>query len=437
MPVLKISHGDRSAMMFEYLFNQNDTNSRVQAIGGSVSGRNAEEVEREFRENRDFHARNGSREYYHVAISFERSDLGDLSTPDGKPDYERIRDYGRDWAAETGIAKNHDYLVVVHGEKEHPHAHVVWNATGFDGRKYNHDKHDLNRLRDVNDRLARDHGIKRELDRVRDPHRPSDKFIRQAQRGGDRYSWKLDMQDRIREAARRSISEDDFRARLKERRVELRIRGEKYSFSMKDARGKQRIAREGKLGEPYKREHLQEKFREQKEQLTRDPEAYRQRLKDERTQRYSWERDLRGRISDALKTSKDHDSFKEKLAQGGVTAHQGEHGRYRFSFEDRHRLPHSEVRSEDLYRGTSDRVGIRLTENAERGDLSATATAVDLPRAAGREASGLVNALMREVENTTRDPHHARDFGGPPTREDLRYERPRRHDGHDDWQEHW
>jgi Relaxase/Mobilisation nuclease domain len=437
MPVLKISHGDRSAMMFEYLLDQNHSNNRVQAIGGSVSGRNAEEVEREFRENRDFHARHGSREYYHVAISFERSDLGDLAAPGGKPNYESIRDYGREWAAETGIAKNHDYMVVVHGEKDHPHAHVIWNATGFDGHKYNDDKQNLNLLRDVNDRLARDHGIKRELDRVRDPHRPSDRFIRQAQRGGDRYSWKLDMQDRIREAARRSLSEEDFRARLRERRVELRIRGEKYSFAMKDERGKQRTAREGKLGESYRREHLIEKFRSQNDQLTRDPDAYAQRLKEEKTHRYSWERDLRGRVGEAIKTSKDHDGFKKSLARQGVTSRQDEHGRYRFSFEDRHGLPHAEVPSENLYRGAPDRIEARLQENAGRGSVPEHLATVDLSRAAGREASGLVTKLMREVESTTRDPHHARDFGGPPTREDLRYERPRRHEGHDDWQDRW
>ena len=90
------------------------------------------------------------------------------------------------------------------------------------------------------------------------------------------------------------FSEEDFRTRLKERRVELRIRGEKYSFSMKDERGKQRIVREGRLGRPIREAHLQEKFRQQREQLLRDPEAYRLRLKEERTHRYSWERDLRG-----------------------------------------------------------------------------------------------------------------------------------------------
>ena len=436
MPVLKITHGNRSASMIDYLFREENESGRLQAVGGNVAGRDSASVEGDFRDTRSYFSESGDRQYYHVALSFERSDLGDMAGPEGKPDYERIRDYGDEWAKEAGIANNHDYVVVVHGEKEHPHAHIVWNATGFDGRKYHDDKHNLDRLRDVNDKLAREHGIKRELDRVRDPHRPSDKFIRQAQRGGDRYSWKLDMQDRIREAARRSVSEDDFRTRLKEQRVELRIRGEKYSFSMKDERGKQRIVREGRLGESYKRDHLQDKFRQQREQLFRDPEAYRLRLKDERTHRYSWERDLRGRISEAMKTSRDHDSFKEKLAQAGVTARQDEHGQYRFSFEDRHRLPHFEVRSEDLYRETPDRIANRLSENAGRGELPATA-AVDLSRAAGREASGLVNALMREVESTTRDPHHARDLGGPPTREDLRYERPRRHEGHDDWQERW
>jgi hypothetical protein len=245
------------------------------------------------------------------------------------------------------------------------------------------------------------------------------------------------MQDRIREAGRRSLSEDDFRARLKERGIELRIRGEKYSFSMKDARGKQRISREGKLGESYKREHLQQKFRDQQDQLTRDPDAYRQRLKEERTQRYSWERDLRGRITEALKTSKDHESFRNRVALEGVTTRQDEHGRYRFSFEDRHGLPHADVPSEHLYRDASGRIEARLHENAERGTLPEQAATVDLPRSAGREASGLVTKLMREVESTTRDPHGAKDRGGPPTREDLRYERPRRHEGHDDWQERW
>ena len=431
MPVLKISHGGASSKMVSYLLNQNEAGNRVQALGGSVAGRDAEAVEREFKATREQFGQQGGREYYHIALSFERHDLGDLAKPEGGPDFARIRDYGEEWAKEAGIAQKYDYLVVVHGEKGHPHAHVMWNATGQDGRKYNSDSRNIDRLRDVNDRLARNHGIQRELDRVRDPHRPSDKFIRQAERGGNRYSWKLDMQDRIREAGRRAFSEEEFKARLKERGVELRIRGEKYSYGMTDRSGKHRASREGRLGEAYQRAHLAEKFGQQKEQLRLDPEGYRRRLKEEQAGRYSWQRDLRGRIIEALRTAKHHEEFRGALERRGVAAQLGQDGLYRFSFKDQHGLAHRDVAAERLYRGVPDRISTRLQENAERGVSSS------LAQTAGREAGGLVTTLMRQVESATREHHGVRAGEGPPTREDLRQERPRHHEGHEDRTERW
>ena len=434
MPVLKISHGGESSKMISYLLNQSEAGNRVQALGGSVAGRDGEAVEREFKATREQFGQRGGREYYHVALSFERHDLGDLAKPDGTPNHAKIRDYGEAWAKEAGIAQKYDYLVVVHGEKGHPHVHVVWNATDQDGRKYNDDNHNLDRLRDVNDRLARAHGIQRELDRIRDPHRPSDKFIRQAERGGSRYSWRLDMQDRIREAGRRAFSEEEFKARLKERGVELRIRGDKYSYSMTDRGGKHRASREGRLGEGYQRAHLAEKFAQQKEQLRLDPEGYRRRLKEEQAKPYSWQRDLRGRIIEALRTSKHHEAFREALERKGVTAKLGEDGLYRFSFKDPQGLVHQDISAQRLYQGAPDRISSRLQENAERHEV---AVAASVTRAAGREAGGLVTTLMRQVESATRDPHGTRGTEGLPTREDLRQERPRHRGGHEDGAEYW
>jgi|WetSurMetagenome_2_1015567.scaffolds.fasta_scaffold23987_2 hypothetical protein len=437
MPVLKITHGGCSAKMVNYLFSEKGQSDRLQAVGGNVVGRDPKTVEREFNETRVYCGDQPGRQYYHVAISFERSDLGDLKTPSGTPDYESIRDYGEEWAKEAGIADKHEYLVVVHGEKEHPHAHVVWSATGLDGRKYHDDKQNLGRLRDVNDRLARSHGIQRELDRVRDPHRPSDKFIRQAQRGGERYSWKLDLQDRIREAGRRAFSEEEFRARLKERGVELRIRGEKYSYSITDRGGKHRASREGRLGETYQRAHLVEKFGQQKEQLRIDPEGYRRRLKEEQEKPYSWQRDLRGRITEALKTAKDPHGFKESLSKLGVAARQDEQGRYHFSFKDNHGLNHDDVSADRLSRGGTERISARLQENALRGDIADRAASADLTRAIGGEARGLVTSLMHQVELATRETHHGHGGRDLPTREDLRAERSRHPqesgDGHERW----
>ena len=426
MPILKISVGGGSSKMISYLLNQNEARNRVQAMGGNVTGRSAESVEREFKAARSQFGQEGGRQYYHVAISFERNDLGDLARPDGGPDHAKLRDYGEGWAREAGIAEKHDYLVVVHGEKGHPHVHVLWNATGCDGRKYHHDNHNLDRLRDVNDRLARNHGIQRELDRVRDPHRPSDKFLRQAERGGGRYSWKLDLQDRIREAGRRAFSEEEFKGRLKEQGVELRIRGGKYSYAMTDETGKQRMIREARLGEPYQRAHLLEKFSQQHEQLKRDPEGYRRRLREEQSGRYSWQRDLRGRIIDTLRPAKNHEGFREAMERQGVKAHLGEDGLYRFSFKDQHGLDHTEVSAARLYSATPDRITSRIEENAGRAEA---AMALSVGKMVGREAGGFVASLMREVESTTRDPHGARGGDGLPTWEDIRLERPRRPEG--------
>lgn len=416
--------------MTTYLLTQEAESGRVQAIGGNVVGREPEAIEKEFQETRDFYGVTSGRQYYHVALSFERSDLGDMATAEGKPDYGRIRDYGEEWAQEAGIAGRHEYLVVVHGEKDHPHAHVIWNATGLDGKKYHDDKHNLDRLRDVNDRLARIHGIQRELDRVRDPNRPSDKFIRQAERGGGRYSWKTDLQSRIREAGRRAFSEEEFAARLKERGVELRVRGWKYSYAMTDAQGKRRTIREGRMGEPYGREHLTEKFAQQKEQLHRDPEGYRMRLKEEQAGPYSWQRDLRSRIIESLKGARRHEDFQAGMERRGVSARLDADGLYRFTFSDRHGLTHSEIAADRLSRGGSERISARISENAEREDLTVTAI---VSKGAAREAGGLVANLMRQVEAASHDPR-GRGGEGAPAREDLRQERTRRHgDGQERW----
>ena len=434
MPILKISVGGNSSKMISYLLNQNEARSRVQAVGGNVTGRSSEAVEREFKAARSQFGQEGGRQYYHVAISFEHGDLGDVVKPDGGPDYAKLRDYGEEWAKEAGIAEKHDYLVVVHGEKGHPHVHVLWNATGSDGRKYHHDNRNLDRLRDVNDRLARAHGIRRELDRVRDPHRPSDKFLRQAERGGGCYSWKLDLQDRIREAGKRAFTEEEFKGRLKGQGVELRVRGGKYSYAMTDEMGKQRMIREARLGEPYQRAHLLEKFSQQHEQLKRDPEGYRLRLREEQSGRYSWQRDLRGRIIDTLRSAKNHEAFREALERQGVRAQLGEDGLYRFSFRDEHGLDHTDISAARLYSTTPERITSRIEENAGRAEA---ATALSVGKMAGREAGGLVAGLMRDVQAATREPHGARGGEGLPVREDLRQERPRHPDGREEGGGRW
>ena len=85
---------------------------------------------------------------------------------------------------------------------------------------------------------------------------------------------------------------------------------------MTDRGGKHRASREGRLGEAYQRAQLVEKFGQQKEQLRKDPEGYRRRLKEEQAGPYSWQRDLRGRIIESLRTAKHHEEFRERWSAG-------------------------------------------------------------------------------------------------------------------------
>ncbi|MGC8724077.1 MAG: hypothetical protein ACP5VF_09410, partial [Acidobacteriota bacterium] len=132
---------------------------------------------------------------------------------------------------------------------------------------------------------------------------------------------------------------------------------------------------------------------------------------------------------EALRPAKNHEAFAEGLRDRGVTARLDEDGLYRFSFKDQHGLDHTEVSAAKLYCATPDRITSRIEENAGRAEA---ATALSVGKMAGREAGGLVAGLMREVESATREPYGARGDEGMPTREDLRAERPRHHEDHED-----
>ena len=59
-------------------------------------------------------------------------------------------------------------LVTTHLDKDHLHNHYLFNSVSFrDGKKYNYSKAEMQRLRDVSDRLCIEHG----LSVIRNPHK--------------------------------------------------------------------------------------------------------------------------------------------------------------------------------------------------------------------------------------------------------------------------
>ena len=74
-----------------------------------------------------------------------------LSMPPGAP-RDRVEDAARTWARET-FAEKHDWIMVRHDDRDHPHVHVSVRAVGTDGRRLSPGPADLQSWRE---RFARE-----------------------------------------------------------------------------------------------------------------------------------------------------------------------------------------------------------------------------------------------------------------------------------------
>ena len=80
-----------------------------------------------------------------------------LSMPE-HVDSESVRKSVRDFAAST-FSKNHEFVFALHTDQRHPHCHLTVKCLGFDGRRLNPRKADLQEWREVFAAKLRDQGV--------------------------------------------------------------------------------------------------------------------------------------------------------------------------------------------------------------------------------------------------------------------------------------
>lgn len=392
--------------MLRYLTKENEEGTRVKALGGNVAGQDWRSAEREFRITREqFGAENGIR-YHHASLSMDPRDMGCLSAADGTPDYQKLVRLGEQWAERNGILERHQVLVVAHGDKPHPHVHICWNSVDRqDGSKWHSDRAFLERARDTTDALSREHGIRNEPSRDKNTSRPPDKVLRAAARGADRYSWKVDLRNRIAEAARSSVHEEDFKKKLSQRGVEVRQRGEAYSFSFRDANDKTRVARASRLGEEYQRGPLLERFEAQRNELLRGPQGvddFARRLRQEKGRPLcSWRNDLRRNLSEVRQAATSMGDYRDKLAQRGILMDRQAMGdRYTFTTADGR--PHT-IEARALGAAYSEeRLSARFAENSRTPSVS---QGVPVLSRAAAGVSGLAERLAGDINRESHAGH--------------------------------
>lgn len=83
-----------------------------------------------------------------------------LSMPEGTPE-TAVRDAARAYARRM-FGANHEYVFVLHTDEPHPHVHLTVKMLGFDGKRLNPRKADLQAWRKAFAREMRDQGIEAE-----------------------------------------------------------------------------------------------------------------------------------------------------------------------------------------------------------------------------------------------------------------------------------
>jgi len=83
-----------------------------------------------------------------------------LSMPEGTPE-TAVRDAARKYANKA-FGENHEYVFALHTDEPHPHVHLVVKMRGFDGKRLNPRKADLQAWREVFAQELRDQGIEAE-----------------------------------------------------------------------------------------------------------------------------------------------------------------------------------------------------------------------------------------------------------------------------------
>ncbi|MVW64454.1 relaxase/mobilization nuclease domain-containing protein [Massilia sp. NEAU-DD11] len=153
-----------------------------------------------------------------------------LSMPEGTPEtavHHAARGY-----AKRMFGANHEYVFALHTDEPHPHVHLTVKLRGFDGKRLNPRKADLQDWREAFAREMRDQGIEAEASprSARGVVRRAEKsIVRHIERGDNERQSRLSLAKagRVRDAAEELIAEaNEQTVRVKpwEARIEQRQR---------------------------------------------------------------------------------------------------------------------------------------------------------------------------------------------------------------------
>lgn len=118
-------------------------------VGGNA-GREAGDVFHNFMETKKFWEKEHGRQGYHFVISFA----------EGEADEQMCYDVAKEFC-EKFLGDNYDYVFAVHNDKNHKHAHIVFNSLSrTTGYKYHYKNGDWKKdIQPITDEICKAHGL--------------------------------------------------------------------------------------------------------------------------------------------------------------------------------------------------------------------------------------------------------------------------------------
>ena len=149
-------------------------------------------------------------------------------------------------------------IVSTHLDREHLHNHFCINSVSFlDGKKYNYDKKEIQRLRDTADRICKEHN----LSVIKNPSGRTPRAIYEAEKRGEPTRYNL-MREAIDYAIAHSVTMKNFKQVMREQGYAIYYDPNREYSTIKPISGK-RATRLFRLGDEYDYYRIKERVRQQ------------------------------------------------------------------------------------------------------------------------------------------------------------------------------
>lgn len=183
----------------------------------------------------------GNRKAYHLIQSF---------APDDDITPEKALEIGKQYA-DLVTGGKYEYVIATHIDKGHIHNHIIFNATSCKNyRKYHHGKDDIQRIRDLSDRLCYENN----LSVITETSGRRGKNHKEYQESKVGNSWKDRLADLIDTAVFESKTFEEFLEKMEFEGVDVR-QGKHISFKC-ELLGQKRASRGKTIGKGYTEEAI-------------------------------------------------------------------------------------------------------------------------------------------------------------------------------------